>query len=149
MISEAIVGALGGGALRLAPEVLRVLEGISQRHHEERLQKLELEFTKLLGQPRGFDLATPLPDSALELMREGYIVKATENAGRKYPIISAITALVRPTTTYSLLALYAFVRLTAVVTGQQYGPADMELLSGVLSFWFMTRTLEKRYGRQM
>ena len=92
MFSEAVVGAAGGGLLRLAPEIIRVLEGISQRRHEERLQKIELQFAKLLGAPRGFDATTPLPDSTIELMREGYISEQAARANRKYPIIAAITA---------------------------------------------------------
>lgn len=143
MFSEAVVGAVGGGLLRLAPEIIRVLEGISQRRHEERLQKIELQFAKLLGAPRGFDATTPLPDSTIELMREGYISEQAARANRKYPIIAAITALVRPSVTYTLLSIYAIVRLTAVATGQAYGPADMELLSGVLSFWFLGRVWER------
>lgn len=143
MFSEAVVGAAGGGLLRLAPEIIRVLEGISQRRHEERLQKIELQFAKLLGAPRGFDASMPLPDSTIEAMREGYISEQASRANRRYPIIAAITALVRPSVTYSLVALYAIVRLTAVASGQEYGPADMELLSGVLSFWFLGRVWER------
>lgn len=143
MFSEVVVGAVGGGLLRLAPEIIRVLEGISQRRHEERLQKLELQFIKALGQPRGFEATIPLPDNAVELMREGYVSEQTARATRKYPIIAAVTALVRPSVTYTLLLLYAVAKSIAVVSGQPYGPADMEILSGVLSFWFLGRVWER------
>jgi hypothetical protein len=146
VISEAVVGAFGGGLLRLAPELLRFASEISERRHEERLQKIELEFVKKLGRPRGFDPTRPVPDSTIDLLRERYISQQVATAIKTHPSIAALAALVRPGVTFALLAIYALVRVSVLLAGDfpnAYTSADMELLAGVLSFWFLGRIYER------
>jgi hypothetical protein len=143
MFTDSIVGAVMGGALRIAPEVLHYLAGRSERQHELQMQKLELQFLKHAPQ-NGSGIVPFFPESAIEAMRETGLQIQTERAAKKYPIIDALISLVRPTVTWSLLAIYATIRIVSLLSGQStYNGADMSLLSSVLAFWFMNRVFEK------
>ena len=145
MISEAIVGAFSGGALRLAPELLRYLDRRDERRHEKTMQELEVRLTmKMWGKARPGAAALFAP-GAVDAMRALQLDRQVERAGKRFPFVDVIAALVRPSTTWALLALYVGMRLTAVGMGKDsYGSSDMELLSTVLSYWFVSRTLEKK-----
>lgn len=145
MISEAVVGAFSGGILRLAPEFLRFFDRRSERRHELAVQQLEVSLTeKLWGKAR----SAPSPVFApgmVDALRELHLNSQIDRAGKRFPFVDALAALVRPTTTWALLALYLSVRLVAVWKSEQvYGVSDIELLSTVLSYWFVSRTLEKK-----
>jgi len=78
-------------------------------------------------------------------MRALQLDRQVERAGRRFPFVDAIAALVRPSTTWALLTLYIGTRLFAVGAGQDaYGSGDMELLSTVLAYWFVSRTYERQ-----
>jgi hypothetical protein len=74
-------------------------------------------------------------------MRESYIQDQAAAAAKRWPVVAALAALVRPTVTWALLALYVAIRLAAQ---QTYGEADIELLSSVLAFWFLGRVWERK-----
>jgi hypothetical protein len=143
MFTESLFGAVMGGALRIAPEVLHYLAGRSEREHELKMQKLELQFMKHAPQ-NGSGVVPFFPESAIEAMREAALQSQTERAARKYPFVDVLTALVRPTVTWGLLSLYAVIRIVTLLSGSStYNGADMSLLSSVLAFWFMNRVFEK------
>lgn len=138
---EVLLSGLGGGILRLAPEVLRFWDGKLDRDHEYRLALQHTEHLKVLGTER-VDLLTP--DYGIAGAHEAYIQKATERASKKYPLIDLLAASVRPTVTWALVLLYGAVTVAGLLTGKRdYGAEDLSLLSAVLSFWFVGRVWER------
>jgi hypothetical protein len=143
MVLEALSGGILGGVLRMAPEVLKLADRITERKHELAMQKLELQFAKLAPK-NGSGVVPFVPESSLALMREAAIADQQERAARRYPFIDVVSSLVRPTVTWSLLALYAGVRISALALGHGgYGDVDLGLFSSVLSFWFLNRSISK------
>lgn len=145
MVAEAFIGAVGGGLLRLAPEALKVLDNISQRRHELAMQEIELKFVKALGgQARGGDFGPIVSDTAFDGLREQLLAKQAQRAEKRYPWIGAVSALVRPSVTFALVGMYVCVRIFGVYKGlYAYGVDDIQLLSGILAFWFVGRVWER------
>jgi hypothetical protein len=145
VISEAFTGALVGGAMRLAPEVVRFLDRRNERAHEIELQKIELKFAQEVGVRGGAPNMPIFTDGAIEAMREGYIQQQTNTAAQRFPWVAVLAAVVRPAVTWALLGLYIVVRLAQLSSGAAaYGDVDIELLSSVLAFWFLGRVYERR-----
>lgn len=142
---EVLLSGLGGGILRLAPEVLRFLDGKMDRDHEFRLAVQHTEHLKVLGTERVGAMGNEYEAVAgLTGLQEAYIQKAADRVAKKYPIIDVLAASVRPTVTWALVLLYAAVTVSGLLTGRrQYGPEDLSLLSAVLSFWFVGRVWER------
>lgn len=145
MISAAIVGALSGGLLRLAPELIKYLDRRDDRRHELDMQRVEARLTvKMWGKARSA-AGQPLLPGTVDALRALELDRQIGRAGKRFPFVDAVAALVRPSVTWALLALYAGVRITALTAGQSsYGVADLELFSTVLSYWFVNRTMEKK-----
>jgi hypothetical protein len=141
VISEALTGALLGGLLRLAPEALKAIDRRGERAHELRMQELEFRWLKARNAHGNVGLLPSFAPGALDAMRESYIQDQAAAAAKRWPVVAALAALVRPTVTWALLALYVAIRLAAQ---QTYGEADIELLSSVLAFWFLGRVWERK-----
>jgi hypothetical protein len=139
-IAESLIGAALGGALRLAPEAIKFLDRERDRKHELAMQELALEFTKSEEyKAPEFPQAVPAGmDALLTSIRDQYRATGTR--------LDWVSVLVRPTTTYILLAIYAAVKLAPLCFGWPlaYGADDYGLLGGVLAFWFADRTLQKK-----
>lgn len=149
-----LLAALGGGLLRLAPEVLKWLDRKDERKHElemlDRSNKQALDIENARG---------------LTMMDEGAMnafVEAVKSAGTPTGVrwVDALNASVRGAITYWLLLLYsaakgasfwlavqastpALVALAAV-----YTEADAGLFSGVISFWFVGRVWDRYVPRR-
>jgi hypothetical protein len=140
MISEAIAGAVIGGGLRLAPELLRLIDAVNERRHELAMQRIHLEFTARIGATRVPDELTP-GDEALV----GMFMRQEARAARRWPWIDAVASLVRPSVTGLLLALYVVVKMDGLLRGSPaYGPEDMAMLNAVLAFWFLGRVWDRK-----
>jgi hypothetical protein len=135
MLLEVIVG----GGLRAAPEVLKSLDAWGERRHELAMQKLQIEYVRAFGTSRLDEVVGPVTEMQIEGMREQFIDRATSIATKRWPAIAAFAALVRPSVTWALLLLYLTVR-----SSTSYGPDDMALLAGVVSFWFVGRVWERQ-----
>jgi hypothetical protein len=156
MILETALGSLFGGALRLAPEVLKWLDRKSEREHEIKLQDLSLQASRekaeqqlrAAEQQRG----AVLDAGAMTALVESIKAQA-QPTGIRW--VDALNALVRPGVTYCYFGLYVAARVAAFVLAVQAGAApldvlaktwtaeDQAMLSSILSFWFLNRTLEK------
>lgn len=144
MISEAVIGALFGGMLRLVPELLKYLDRRDERRHEKAMQQMEVDLTaKMWGKERPA-VAPLFASGAVDALRALQLDRQIDRAGKRFPFVDVVSALVRPSTTWALLMLYVGMRLFAVAVGKDaYGSTDLELLSTVLSYWFVSRTYER------
>lgn len=146
-LDSAILGAVGGGLLRLAPEVIRFADRFLDRKHELRLQEIALQANRenpnlaKAMQAFGDDRVGSFEVSSLmQTIREQFTASTS-------PWVNLISIFVRPTTTYALVALYIFAKvwgaLHGVAFGQLYSPEDYALLGGILAFWFADRSMKR------
>ena len=136
-----ILGSLGGTLTRLLPEIIKfVNKYIDNKHELAMLEKTnEIEKLKI--------------DSKIEMIDkvpQDTFVSSAFNIESKSKKMDIVNALVRPYTTYILLTLYCAIKIiyfilnpTAALT-VLWSPEDMAMLSGILSFWFLGRVLDKR-----
>lgn len=151
---ETLLGGLFGGLLRLAPEVLKVLDRKDERTHELSMLDRELAFAKTRSEVdiRRIDSDTSVVE--LSTIAEAFKDQATtaQAAGK---VVAAISALVRPLATYIFIGLYALVKVAAYVLALSQGGTwssvliamwstdDMAVLNMILSFWFVGRVYER------
>lgn len=163
MILETVLGGLVGTATRSIPAVLEFFDKKNERAHElsmfdkqieaDRVRATqEFEQTKLEG-----DINFKVEDiKALSAALQGQAEMAASAGG----FAAAASALVRPITTYMLVALYMLAKIASFVlmcltpdttldfvlagAAALYTEDDSALLAGVLAFWYMDRTISKR-----
>ncbi len=153
---ETLLGGLLGGAFRLAPEFLKWMDRNGERRHELSMQDKALEFEKLRGAQRMSEIGASA-DAAwntgtLEALKEAVAAQGRPSGVRW---VDALSTSVRPTVTYLFVLMYVGVKLSTFVGSAQAGvgfsaallaawtAADQALLSGILNYWFLNRTLEK------
>lgn len=157
MLLETVVGGLGGGLLRLAPEVIKLLDRKAERAHELALGSQQFELVKLQGHNQ-LQLAERTEETrqlvtALEALRDGIKTQGTQ-VGIKF--VDAMSALVRPAVTYTVMGMWvaykAALYVAAYTAGnewfnavlQSWGANDWAMLAGILNFWFLGRVFDKR-----
>lgn len=159
MILETLTGGLLGGALRLAPEVLKWLDRRGDRAHELAMFDKQLEADRMRSQLHVAEInaagQVALDVSALDALKES-IRSQTEMAAAAGGWIAGLSASVRPVVTYALLALYAAAKAAAFagswnagagwveIVNAGFGLEDKALLAGVINYWFIDRTLRHR-----
>lgn len=157
MLLESLVGAAGGGLLRLAPEVLKLLDRRNERVHELALGEQQRKLVELQGHNQ-LALADRQADtsqlvSALEALREGIKAQAIQTGN---VLVDAVSATVRPVVTYLVAGMWATVKVAGfcavldagaawyTAAQQVWGPNDVAMLTGILNFWFLGRVFDKR-----
>jgi len=149
---ESLFGGLLGGLFRLAPEVLKLWDRKSERAHELALLTAEMEFAKVRG-----EIAMRQTEAQMTVAEMDAIGRAIEEQGATAraagKLIAAISALVRPIVTYAFVTTYFLVKFASyllaleqngdwrVVLVTMWNKDDMAMLSMILSFWFISRTL--------
>lgn len=149
---ESLFGGLLGGLFRLAPEVLKLLDRKSERAHELALLQSEMEFAKVRG-----EIHMRQTEAMMTMAEVDAIGRAAEEQGKTAraagKVIAGISALVRPIVTYAFVGTYFLVKFAAyllaldqngdwrVVLLDLWNKDDMAMLSMILSFWFISRTL--------
>lgn len=146
---EALLGGLLGPLVRMVPEVIKFMDRKNERAHELLMQAANLEADKARY---GAQLATAelQADSAQYVAGLSALQEAVRGqfqlTGNKW--IDGFNMSVRPVITYAFFSLYAGVKLEMLYSGstlaQVWGPEDMGLFSGILSFYFMGRVFDKR-----
>jgi len=151
---ETIFGGLLGGIFRMAPEVLKWLDRKDERAHELAMLSKEMDFAKIRAEQ-----AMHTVDAQVDISQFDAIGKALEGqaamavaAGK---IVAGISALVRPLVTYWVVGLWSVVKIAALIMAYQadgdwkvvvtsnWGTDDTAILSMILSFWFVGRSIEK------
>lgn len=152
---ETLLGGIFGGALRLAPEVLKWFDRKSEREHELRLLQAEHEFAKTRAESQlhlaGVDLQGKELDALAAAFRE-----QGQMAAASGKIVAGINALVRPTVTYMFIMAYFLVKAAMYALAINQGGAwntvlislwtqdDMTVLFMIISFWFVGRVYERK-----
>lgn len=143
-----ILGAIGGGAARLLPELLKFLDRWLDRRHEIEMQEIALRFEELhQADPQKRDLYAPGATAQFSAGLDALKSAVTEQLHTGIRWIDIYSSAVRPSVTYALIILYGITKLAQIASAWPdvgigvWGNADMALLNGILSFWFMSRAL--------
>ena len=153
MILEGLFGALLGGIMRLAPEVIKFFNSKADNDHEYRMYQLQTELVKVKGEFAVEEKYVDYSVAQLGALSEAYKEQASAVSKASQWVANA-SAMVRPGITYAVFSLYAVFKISAVVlgisTGQPWidvfgvwGMDDMAMLNMIISYWFVGRSLEK------
>lgn len=153
MILEGLFGALLGGIMRLAPEVIKFFNSKADNDHEYRMYQLQTELVKVKGEFAVEEKYVDYSVAQLGALSEAYKEQAAAVSKASQWVANA-SAMVRPGVTYAIFGLYAAFKISAVVlgisTGQPWtlvfgtwGMDDMAMLNMIISYWFVGRSLEK------
>jgi hypothetical protein len=147
---------LGGGLLRLAPEVVKVFDRRNERKHELEMTRLSIEADKARAEA-ALGLQESQANAAYEVGALQALVESIRAQGTPTGIwlVDALSAMVRPSITFAYFGLYAGCRVATIVilmgshadamdiVRAAWTAPDMEVLSGILSFWFLDRILTR------
>ena len=152
---ETLLGGVFGGLLRLAPELLKLLDRRSERQHELQMISLEHDFAKTQA-----EVAIRIGQQQVQVREFEAIAQASDEQSRTSVaagwLIASINALVRPLTTYLFLGCYFLVKLALYSLAVQQGGAwqqvivslwtadDATILFMIISFWFVGRVYERK-----
>lgn len=152
---ETLLGGVFGGLLRLAPELLKVLDRKAERQHELNMVSLEHDFAKTQA-----EVALRIGHQQVQVREFEAIAQASEEQSRTSVaagwLIAAINALVRPLTTYLFLGCYFLVKAALYSMAVTQGGAwqqvivslwtadDATILFMIISFWFVGRVYERK-----
>jgi hypothetical protein len=151
---ESLIGGLFGGILRLAPEVFKLFDKKNERAHELRMVEAEMEFAKIRGEIAMRQVEAQMTMAEMDTMAQAF-KEQSETAKNAGWFVSAISALVRPTVTYSFLALYASVKIASFLIAidqngnwkevlvTMWGADDLAVFNMIISFWFVGRVYER------
>ena len=153
----ALLGAIFGGVLRLAPEVLKLFTAKRDQDHEYRMRSLDFEQAKAL---RELDMKRLDVEAQMTLDAKGLeaLVSGIEAQGKLTGVrwLDGLSQSVRPFLTYWWMGLYTVVKIAtiSVMWGTSDGwaqaflviwtEADMGILGGIINFWFLDRVIRKR-----
>lgn len=159
MIVESLLGGVFGGLLRLAPEVMKLLDAKSARGHELLMLQAEMEFAKIKAEAEMRQTEAALSGQELQA-----IISATQEQGATAAaggwVVSALSALVRPLVTYWFVGLYSVHKIAALymahrqegdwtsVMATAWGEQDWTVFSMLLGFWFIGRVWERSEPRR-
>lgn len=159
ILSGGLLGSIFGGIFRLAPEVLKWMDKKNEREHELNMFKFQCELEAQRGQQKLAEISAQR-EAAVDvgvmdafnsaIQQQAEMVKAAGGW------VASLSASVRPVMTYYLLIMYGAAKTAAMVLAYYHGQAltevlskswgtdDMALLTGVINYWMIDRTLAKR-----
>lgn len=159
MLGGGILGSLLGGVFRLAPEVLKYFDKKNERQHELSMFDKQCDLEKVRGQIRMDEIGAQR-DMAVDVgvmdAFKAAIDQQTEMVKVAGGWVASLSASVRPVMTYYLLVLYGAAKTAALIIAYHHEQSlaevlkdawsvdDMALLSGVVNYWILDRTLAKR-----
>lgn len=151
--------SLGGGLMRLLPEVVAFLNKRTDNQHELAMmdKQAELEKTKSVMRQQEIQTQGQVDMNVAELAALQEALKGQmQVTGNSFA--DMLNFLVRPATTYYLLLLYGLSKVAMFMLATQSGIAgweaiakvydeeDRAMLAGVMSFWYVGRTLDRQNG---
>lgn len=160
ILETSIIGSIFGGIFRLAPEVMKIFDRANERKHELKMFELSTELEKIKGD---YKVEEKYVDYSVAQMQAIQAAAEAEGkiASKSYKWVSAAVALVRPSITYAMFALYLIVKFTFIISGLNSEIAwievvranwtndDWGVLTMILTFHFVGRPIEKyasKYG---
>jgi len=155
---ESLIGSLFGGLFRLAPEVLKWLDRKDERSHELKMFTLQTDLEKVKGTFKMEEKYAEYSTEQLKAIGEAF-KEQSATAQASYKWVAAVSALVRPGITWALFALYCAVKIATLSLAINSGGAwqevilkswvveDWAMLNGIITYWFLDRTVAKYAGR--
>ena len=152
---ESLLGGLFGGIFRLVPEFLKIWDAKDNRKHELAMLGAEMEFAKLRAEQAMHTVDAEVDRAHLDALGaalDGQAKMAV--AGGK--TAAFLSALVRPLVTYWFVVLYSAVKIAMMLVAYEqsadwkavlieaWNPEDMAIFTGIIAFWFVSRSLEKK-----
>jgi hypothetical protein len=161
MILETLLGGAAGGLLRLAPEVLKLLDRKNERKHELSLldKNTAAEQARAASAQQSAETAADSAQmaGAMEALKEALKGQFVQT-GIKW--VDALNQSLRPVLTYLIAGPYALGKFAVflamlwagdfnagnvkVALDATYTSADMAVVSGILNFYFLGRVFDKR-----
>jgi hypothetical protein len=149
MFESTLLGGLLGGIFRLVPEVLKFVDRKDERKHELQLLAANLEADKARYSAQ---LAQTTMETNASMFTQS--VSALEEALKgQFQLtgiqwVDALNMTVRPVITYSFFAMFAVVKVSALLNGAPlsavWTEGDAGLFAGILNFYFLGRVFERR-----
>lgn len=159
MLGGGVVGSVLGGVFRLVPEFLKAYDRKNERQHELSMFDRQCKLEEQRGAQKlaeiGANREAAIDTGVIESFKAA-IDQQTEMVKAAGGWVASLSASVRPVMTYYILALYGAVKTAVIVSYAQsgmtlveilpmvWGMDDMALLSGVVNYWILDRTLAKR-----
>jgi hypothetical protein len=159
ILGGGVLGSLLGGAFRLAPEVIKYFDRKDERKHELAMFERQVDLEKVKGQIRldeiGAQRELAVDTGVIDAFKSA-IDQQTEMVKAAGGWVASLSASVRPVVTYALTGVYLGlqVAMSAAIlsSGGAIGevfkfvmtPDFIALVSGILNYHFLNRTLEKR-----
>ena len=159
ILSGGIFGSLLGGIFRLAPEVLKWMDKKDERAHERLMFEQQCALEQVRGQQKLAEIGAQREatvDAGVMNAFNSAIEQQTEMVKAAGGWVASLSASVRPVMTYYLLVMYGAAKAAGMylawVGGQpaadifakSWAPDDMALLTGVINYWMIDRSLMKR-----
>jgi hypothetical protein len=158
---EALIGTLFGGLFRLAPEILKWLDKKDERRHELSMMEYQLKADELRGQI-AIDTINAQVEGQIGIAEVDAIIEATKAQATKTGVrwVDGLNSLMRP-----LITFWWVIVLYSTSMGVQYylllqnefsagtsflmvfGADEKAIAASIISFWFVDRSLRKRFGR--
>jgi len=166
-ILTSLWGLMGGGLMRLLPELVSLWNKKTDNGHELEMMKLQLEMQRskagddrqtLRDQGEQDRLTIGAKSDAETTLALLDAQKAALESQMK-PLgiwwVDALNFLVRPLTTYYFLGMYGLVKLATIMIAIRttdpwssiikcWTLEDAAILSGILGFWFVGRVFDKK-----
>lgn len=157
-----LITLLGGGLgalVRYIPELLKLFQDKSDKAHELNLTQLQLELEKQKA-ATAQQAAQASLDSQTIIANMEALKTALEGQDKLTGIgwIDGINKLVRPTVTYWFLLLFSLYKVVIAWSAYMHGAnlaevvdlvwqaRDDALLSMILTFWFVDRSIQRNNG---
>lgn len=159
LLGGGVIGSVLGGVFRMAPEVLKFFDKKNERQHELLMFTRQCELETLRGQQKlaeiGAQREAAIDVGVMDAFNNA-IVQQAEMVKAAGGWVASLSASVRPVMTYYLLVMYGAAKTAAMVLAYYHGQAltevlakswgtdDMALLTGVINYWMIDRSLAKR-----
>lgn len=151
-----LLSMLGGGLMRLLPEVFTFLNKKTDNAHELAMMEKQAELEKTRSAMRQEEIQTQgqVDFNIAELSALGEALKGQMQVTGN-SLVDTLNFLVRPLTTYFFLLMYALAKIAMFVVAMKsglnawdtilkiYDAEDRAILSGILAFWFLGRVFDK------
>ena len=159
ILSGGLLGSIFGGIFRMAPEILKYFDKANERRHELSMFQFQCDLEAQRGQQKLAEIGAQR-EAAIDvgvmdafnaaINQQAEMVKAAGGWA------ASLSASVRPVMTYYLLVLYGTAKTAAMVLAYYHGQSltevlakswgsdDMALLTGVINYWMIDRSLAKR-----
>jgi hypothetical protein len=155
-----LLSMLGGGLMRLLPEVLGFLNRKQDNAHELAMldRQFQLEGMRQAARINELQVQGDYAEALALVDAQKEAIKGQMQL-TSIPLVDALNFLVRPAVTYFMVLLYALAKVAMFMIAMRsglggwdailkvYDNEDRAILSGIISFWFVSRTIEKRDKR--